>query len=151
MEPPPRRTPSLRLTFPISLPTSRTSRSRITATPAITKVKIIISYQACKCDSSIAVEACGVAILREVVILAYTAFLQFRWLAQPLPHGLFVGEILVFLLFRGKLAKHANHRMRQDAVYGSSRLIIWNMEWELEAKRCQESHFNYCMQYSLQI
>jgi len=46
-----------------------------------------------------------------------TASLQFRWLAQPLPHGLFVGEILVFLLFRGKLAKHANHRMRQDAVY----------------------------------
>jgi len=45
-----------------------------------------------------------------------TASLQFRWLAQPLPHGLFVGEILVFLLFRGKLAKHANHRMRQDAV-----------------------------------
>ena len=28
----------------------------------------------------------------------------------------FVGEILVFLLFRGKLIKHANHRMRQDAV-----------------------------------
>ena len=45
-----------------------------------------------------------------------TAPLQFRWLAQPLPHGLFVGEILVFLLFRGKLTKHANHGMRQDAV-----------------------------------
>ena len=47
---------------------------------------------------------------------ALTASLQFRWLAQPLPHGLFVGEILVFLLFRGKLTKHANHGMRQDAV-----------------------------------
>ena len=46
----------------------------------------------------------------------YTASLQFRWLAQPLPHGLFVGEILVFLLFRGKLTKRANHGMRQDAV-----------------------------------
>jgi len=45
-----------------------------------------------------------------------TASLQFRWLAQPLPHGLFVGEILVFLLFRGKLTKRANHGMRQDAV-----------------------------------
>jgi len=44
-----------------------------------------------------------------------TASLQFRWLAQPLPHGLFVGEILVFLLFRGRLTKHANHGMRQDA------------------------------------
>ena len=31
----------------------------------------------------------------------------FPWLAQPLPHGLFVGEILT---------KHAHHRMRQDAV-----------------------------------
>src|ERR1700722_4468975 len=71
MEPPPRRTPSLRLTFPTSLPTSRTSRSRITATPAITKVKIIISYKACKCDSRIGVEACGVVILREVVTLAH--------------------------------------------------------------------------------
>ena len=47
----------------------------------------------------------------------YTASLQFRWLAQPLPHGLFVGEILVFLLFRGKLTKHASHGMRQDAVH----------------------------------
>jgi len=45
-----------------------------------------------------------------------TASLQFRWLAQSLPHGLFVGEILVFLLFRRKLTKHANHGMRQDAV-----------------------------------
>ena len=46
-----------------------------------------------------------------------TASLQFRWLAQPRLHGLFVGEILVFLLFKGKLIKHANHRMRQEAVY----------------------------------
>ena len=45
-----------------------------------------------------------------------TASLQFRWLAQPLPHGLFVGEILVFLLFRGKLTKRANYGMRQDAA-----------------------------------
>jgi hypothetical protein len=28
----------------------------------------------------------------------------------------FVGEVLVFLLFKGKLIKHANHRMRQEAV-----------------------------------
>ena len=34
MEPPPRPTPSLRSTFPTSLPTSRTSRSRVTATRA---------------------------------------------------------------------------------------------------------------------
>jgi hypothetical protein len=27
---------------------------------------------------------------------------QFRWLAQPHLHGLFVGEVLVFLLFKGK-------------------------------------------------
>jgi len=52
-----------------------------------------------------------------VLINPHTAPLQFRWLAQPLPHGLFVGEILVFSLFRGKLTKHANHRMRQDAVH----------------------------------
>ena len=45
-----------------------------------------------------------------------TASLQFRRLAQPLPHGLFVGEILVFLLFRGRSTKHANHGMLQDAV-----------------------------------
>ena len=32
------------------------------------------------------------------------------WLAQPRLHGLFVGEVLVFLLFKGKLIKHANHR-----------------------------------------
>jgi hypothetical protein len=49
-----------------------------------------------------------------------TASLQFRWLAQPLPHGLFVVEILVFLLFRGWLTKHANHGMRQDAVQGGN-------------------------------
>jgi len=35
MEPPPRPTPSLRSMFPTSLPTSRTSRSRVTATPAM--------------------------------------------------------------------------------------------------------------------
>ena len=45
-----------------------------------------------------------------------TASLQFRWLAQPRLHGLFVGEVLVFLLFKGKLIKYANHRMRQAAV-----------------------------------
>ena len=47
----------------------------------------------------------------------HTASFQFRWLAQPLLHGLFVREILVFLLFRGKLTKRANHGMRQDAVH----------------------------------
>ena len=47
---------------------------------------------------------CGVLALSWI-----TASLQFRWLAQPLPHGLFVGEILVLLLFRGWLTKHANH------------------------------------------
>ena len=46
-----------------------------------------------------------------------TASLQFRWLAQPRLHGLFVGEVLVFLLFKEKLIKHANHRMRQEAVH----------------------------------
>ena len=35
---------------------------------------------------------------------------QFRWLAQPRLPGPFVGEDLVFLLFKGKLIKHANHR-----------------------------------------
>jgi len=34
MEPPPQPTPSLQSTFLISLPTSLTSRSRVTATPA---------------------------------------------------------------------------------------------------------------------
>ena len=48
--------------------------------------------------------------------IACTASLQFRWLAQPRLHGLFVGEVLVFLLFKGKLINHANHRMRQEAV-----------------------------------
>jgi hypothetical protein len=62
--------------------TSRRSRSRVTATPAmpatpaapagnklivITKVKIITLYKACKCDSSIAIGLCGIAILQEVV------------------------------------------------------------------------------------
>ena len=46
-----------------------------------------------------------------------------RWLAQPLPHDLSVGEILVFLLFRGKLTKHANHGMRQDAVQQSNYVL----------------------------
>jgi len=40
----------------------------------------------------------------------HTPSRQFRWLAQPRLHGLFVGEVLVFLLFKGKLIKHANHR-----------------------------------------
>ena len=51
-----------------------------------------------------------------------TASLQFQWLAQPPPHDLFVGEILVFLLFRGKLTKHANHGMRQDVQLSSMSL-----------------------------
>jgi hypothetical protein len=51
-----------------------------------------------------------------------TASLQFRWLAQPLPHGLFVGEILVFLMFKGWLTKHANHGMRQDVVHNPTQL-----------------------------
>jgi hypothetical protein len=38
--------------------------------------KIIILYKACKCDSSIAVEACGVAISREIVTLAHMWKLQ---------------------------------------------------------------------------
>jgi len=37
---------------------------------AIIKVKIITLYKACKCDYSIAIGACGVAILQEVVTLA---------------------------------------------------------------------------------
>jgi hypothetical protein len=47
----------------------------------------------------------------------YTPSCQLRCLAQPRLHGLLVGEILVFLLFKGKLIKHANHRTRLDAVY----------------------------------
>ena len=43
--------------------------------------------------------------------------------SQPLPHDLSVGEILVFLLFRGKLTKHANHGMRQDAVQQSNYVL----------------------------
>ena len=39
-------------------------------------------------------------------------------LAQPRPHGLFVGEVLVFLLFKENLIKHANHQTRQEAVQG---------------------------------
>ena len=36
----------------------------------ITKVKIIKSDKACKCDSSIAIKVCGVAISQKVVTLA---------------------------------------------------------------------------------
>ena len=75
---------------------------------AITKVKIIILYKACKCDYSIAIRVCGVAILQEVVTLV---------------------------------------RMRElhiDMEYGTgARGYI--------LKRYQEPHFNYCIQYSLQI
>ena len=49
---------------------------------------------------------------------ACRASLQFRWLVQPRPHGLFVGEVLVFLLFKEKLIKYANHRTCQEAVQG---------------------------------
>jgi len=42
---------------------------------------------------------CDVAALREFPIFSSR---QFRWLAQPRLHGLFVGEVLVFLLFKGK-------------------------------------------------
>jgi len=74
MEPPPRLTPSLRSTFSTSSLTSRPTRSRVIVTPAtsatprnkliaITKVKVIILYKACKCDGSIAIRVCGVAIL----------------------------------------------------------------------------------------
>jgi len=78
IEPPLRPIPSRWSTFSTPAPTSYTSRSRVTATPAtpitpitptgnkliaITKVKIMILYKACKCDSSIAIRACGVAIL----------------------------------------------------------------------------------------
>jgi hypothetical protein len=36
---------------------------------------------------------------------------QFRWLAQPRAHGLFVGEVLVFLLLReSKAVDHANQK-----------------------------------------
>jgi len=60
----------------------------------------------------------GYAVLASLKLYTeYTASLQFRWLAQPRLHGLFEGEVLVFLLFKGKLIKHANHRMRQEAVY----------------------------------
>ena len=38
---------------------------------AITKVKIITLYKAYKCNYSIAIGACGVAILQEVVNLAH--------------------------------------------------------------------------------
>jgi len=68
MEPPPQPTPSRPLTFSIPSPTSHTSRSRVRRPPgnkpiAITKVKIIILYKACKCDSSIAIGVCRVVTL----------------------------------------------------------------------------------------
>jgi len=47
------------------------------------------------------------------------ARLYTRWLAQPSPHGLFEGEVLVFLLFKAKLMKHANHRTRLGAVHAT--------------------------------
>ena len=75
---------------------------------AIMKVKIMILYKACKCDCSIAIRACGVAISQEVVTLA---------------------------------------RMRElhiNIEYGTgARSYI--LKW------CQEPHFNYYIQYSLQI
>ena len=37
-----------------------------------------------------------------------TVFCHLRWLARPRLRGLFVGEVLVFLLFKGKLMNHAN-------------------------------------------
>ena len=46
-----------------------------------------------------------------------TASCHLRWLAQPRLHGLFVGEVvLIFLLFKGKLMNHTNHRTRLGAV-----------------------------------
>jgi len=48
--------------------------------------------------------------------ILHTASLQFRWLAQLRLHGLFIGEVLVFLLFKGKLIKHANYRTRLGAA-----------------------------------
>jgi len=78
MEPPPRPTPSLRSTFPTSLLTSRTVVVELQRRPrrpenkliTITKVKIIILYNACECDCSIAIGTCGIAISQEVVNLA---------------------------------------------------------------------------------
>ena len=57
------------------------------------------------------------------ISISSTASLQFRWLAQPRLHGLFVGEVLVFLLFKGELTKHANHRTRQEAVVAAEVFI----------------------------
>jgi hypothetical protein len=34
-------------------------------------------------------------------------------------HGLFEGEVLVFLLFKGKLMKHANRQTRLGAVHAT--------------------------------
>ena len=74
----------------------------------IIKVKIITSYKACKCDYSIAIGVCGVAILQEVVNLA-----RMRELHIEMEYGT-----------------------------GARSYIL---------KRFQELHFNYCIQYSLQI
>ena len=49
-------------------------------------------------------------------IFAPSSISSVRVVRAALLHGLVVGEILVFLLFRGKLTKHANHGMRQDAI-----------------------------------
>ena len=43
-------------------------------------------------------------------------------LAQLRLYNCFIGEVLVFLLFKGKLIKHANYRTR----LGSKRLYIAN-------------------------
>ena len=75
---------------------------------AIMKVKITTSYKACKCDCSIAVRACGVAISQEVVTLAYMRELY----------------------------------IKMEHWKGARSYIL---------KWCQELHFNYCIQYSLQI
>ena len=72
------------------------------------KVKIMILYKACKCNSSIAVKVCGVTILQEVITLARMWELQ----------------------------------INTEYGMGARSYIL---------KRCQEPHFNYCLQYSLQI
>ena len=46
----------------------------------------------------------------------HTASLQIPVVSAATSVRPFVGEVLVFLLFKGKLIKHANHRMRQEAV-----------------------------------
>jgi len=66
---PPLLTSSLQLMFPISLPISFISLPKNNFI-VIIKVKIITLYKAYKCDYSIAIRVCGVAILQEVVTLA---------------------------------------------------------------------------------